>query len=701
MPTVAIASEFLDAFARIPRAQQRKVRDFTEKFKADPKSAAINYEKIHAVKDPKVRTVRIDQKYRAVVLHPEHGDVYILMWVDNHDEAMAWAENRVFEVNPRTGSLQVISFDEVTRPTEPTTVPKKKAGLLAGFEDDLLLSFGVPLVLLPSVRAVEKSDELLVLTKHLPAEAAEALIWLAEGMPPEEVREAVASQSNKVIVDPSDLQASLQYPDSRRRFVTIPTDHDLTAILDAPLEKWRVFLHPSQERLVVKTFNGPARVTGGAGTGKTVVAMHRARHLATTHCTGPDDKILFTTYTANLAQNVEQNVATLCGDDKRRIEVLHLHAWAVHFMRDQGVAFDVASPDELDQFWEESLLAAEGHDFDIGFLRQEWEQVVQAHGIEAEADYLKVPRIGRGRTLSRPQRGRVWKVFENFQKALRNNGKSEWNTVIRQATRLLVEKKPKLPYRGVVVDEAQDFHADEWKLVGSLAPAGTNSLFIVGDAHQRIYGHKVALRKCGINIQGRSSKLRVNYRTTEQIWAWAMTVLHGVEFDDLDGERDDERGYKSLLSGPAPDVRRFASRTGEQEYLGGKLKELLASRSPEEVCLVARTNKMLKDDYQPMLNALGIRHTLLDRNKEGPGVRMATMHRIKGLEFPVMIMAGINSPVMPLRLPSVESDPTAKADHDERERSLLFVAATRARDLLIVTSWGTPSPFLPGEGGGK
>ncbi len=209
-----------------------------------------------------------------------------------------------------------------------------------------------------------------------------------------------------------------------------------------------------------------------------------------THCTGPDDKILFTTYTANLAQNVEQNLANLCGDEKRQIEVVHLHAWAVRFMRDQGVTFDIASPDDLDKFWDDALLAAEVLDFDIGFLRQEWDHVIQAHRIETEADYLKVPRIGRGRTLGRPQRRRVWKVFESFQKALRNNGKSEWNTVIRQATRLLNEKKPKLPYRGVVVDEAQDFHADEWKLVRTLAPAGEDNLFIVGDAHQRIYGHK-------------------------------------------------------------------------------------------------------------------------------------------------------------------------------------------------------------------
>jgi hypothetical protein len=227
MPTVAIASEFLDSFARLPRAQQRKVRDFTEKFKTDPKSAAINYEKIHASKDPKVRTVRIDQKYRAVVLHPEHGDVYVLMWVDNHDEAMAWTENRIFEVNPRTGALQVVTIDEVTGPTHPTSDKKKRSGLLAEFDDDVLLSFGVPALLLPSVRAVEKPDELLLLTKHLPAEAAESLIWLAEGMPPEEVREAVASQPQKDKVDTADLEAALQHPDSRRRFVTIQTDHDL------------------------------------------------------------------------------------------------------------------------------------------------------------------------------------------------------------------------------------------------------------------------------------------------------------------------------------------------------------------------------------------------------------------------------------------------------------------------------------------
>jgi mRNA-degrading endonuclease RelE of RelBE toxin-antitoxin system len=694
MPTVAIASDFLEAYARIPRAQQKKVREFTEKFQANPKAPSINYEKIHAVKDDRVRTVRIDQQYRAIILHPAKGDVFVLVWVDNHDEAMDWAKNRTFEINPVTGSLQVFNVSEAEQAVVPPT-KTKAAGLLEQFEDDLLLSFGVPAVLLPAVRGVRKPDDLLALNKHLPAECAEALMWLLEGLPPDEVREAVATQK-KVKVDTTDLAKALEHPDSRRRFVTILSDKDLTAILNAPLEKWRVFLHPSQEKLVSKEFKGAARVLGGAGTGKTVVAMHRARHLANTVFTENKDRILFTTYTGNLAQNVEEMLSTLCPECKDRIEAVHLHSWAARFMKSHGAGFDIAYGEDLDACWEQAWTDAEETAFDVGFLRQEWDQVIQANGIETLAEYLKVPRTGRGHTLTRRQRGRVWKVFERYLDVLKTRGKQEWLQAIRATRQYLEENKPTLPYRAVVVDEAQDFHAEEWKLIRALVPAGLNDLFLVGDAHQRIYGRKVALSRCGIQIQGRSSKLRINYRTTEQIRAWAMAMLQGVEVDDLDGERDTAQGYRSLLSGAQPNHLHFPTSEKEQEFLSKELKELLKDRRPEEICIVARTTKMLKDDYQALLKSMGITHTVLEKNKVGAGggIRLATMHRVKGLEFPVMILAGMNSKTMPLRVTSVEGDPTSKAEHENRERSLLFVAATRARDQLIVTSWGSPSPFL-------
>ncbi len=697
MPTVAIAADFLDAFSRIPRAQQKKVREFTEKFKLDPTSVAINYEKIHAMKDPKVRTVRIDQKYRAIILHPDKGDTHVLVWVDNHDEAMAWAENRSFDINPVTGALQVLSVKEIQELIPAKSSNRRRAGLFDALENAALLSFGIPAILLPAVKAISKKDELPALSKHLPVEAAEALTWLAEGYSPEEVREVVSVSPQREPVDPTDFAKALDHPDSRRRFVTIHSDDELKAMLDAPLEKWRIFLHPTQERLVAKEFKGPAKVIGGAGTGKTVVAMHRARHLARTLCTKTSDRILFTTYTVNLAENLEESLAHLCGDLKDRVEVLNLHAWAARLMRKHGIEFKIATNDEIERCWEEAIEAADCREFDAGFLKQELEQVVQANGIETRADYLKVSRTGRGRTLTRAQRAQVWSILEHYRAGLKNREKTDWLSVIHETRRFIEKKRLAMPYRAVIVDEAQDFHAEEWKLIRLIAPDGPNGLFLVGDAQQRIYGHRISLRQCGINIQGRSSQLYLNYRTTEQIRDWASALLNGMDVDGLDEDAYDTRQYKSLLSGPKPEFLFCKNPSEEKKLLGRRLKELLKSHPPEEICIVTRTKKAITEQYKPMLAELDTPHTVLERNREGKGVRLATMHRVKGLEFPIMILAGVNAGVVPPRGVSSDTDPVTRAERESNERSLLFVAATRARDLLLITCAGQPSPFLPQE----
>ena len=375
------------------------------------------------------------------------------------------------------------------------------------------------------------------------------------------MREAVASQTTKEKVDTSDLAAALQHPDSRRRFVTIQTDEDLTSILDAPLEKWRVFLHPSQERLVAKSFNGPARVTGGAGTGKTVVAMHRARHLARTLCTGAAGQDPVHDLHGEPRPERRPEPRPPLRRRGKKIEVVHLHAWAARFLRDRAEVRG-RQPGRTGACWEEALLAGGRPDFDLGFLRQEWEQVVQANEIETAADYLKVPRIGRGRTLSRPQRQKVWKVFEKYVEALLNRGKTEWSSVIRDARSLLELKRPTLPYRAVVVDEAQDFHAEEWRLIRAIVPPGPNDLFLVGDAHQRIYGQKV-------------DPARLRHQRPGPVEPVADQLPHhrgdpGVGDGDAargsrsttsTASREDEKGYKSLLSGPKPEVRHFGTKT--------------------------------------------------------------------------------------------------------------------------------------------
>lgn len=699
MPTVAIASEFLTAFARIPPAQQKRVREFTEKFQSNPTSSSINYEKIHGMKDPKVRTVRVSLAYRAVILHPERGDVYVLVWVDHHDEAMAWAKEKTFEINPNTGALQVVNLVEAERAIRPASPAEARpAGLFGRVETSDLLSFGVPEILTPAVRAVHDKDQLDALARHLPEEAAEALMWLAEGFSPDEVRSLSLAPKERAAVDTQDFEKALENPDTRRRFVTVGSRHDLAAMLDAPLEKWRVFLHPSQARLVTRHFNGPARVLGGAGTGKTVVAMHRARHLASKVFIGERDRVLFLTFTTNLAKHIEQNLKTLCGEELSRIEVSNLHSWAVRFMRSHGSFFDIVTDEEATECWREAAQSAPSTEWDLGFIRQEWDRVVQAHDIRTKDAYLRVSRVGRGKTLSRPDRARLWGIFEEYRETLSELGKVEWLDVIRDTRRFIEESNPPLPYRAAVVDEAQDLHAEEWKLVRRLVPDGPNDLFLVGDAHQRIYDRKAVLGKCGIDVRGRSGKLNINYRTTEQIRGWAVGLLSGFRGDDLDAGMDEQAGYLSLLTGPSPEVRNFETQEEEAAFVGEAILQMLGEHRLEDICLVTATRAALKDIYQPALKAARVAFTVLEKtdDRRTPGVRLATMHRVKGLEFPCMILAGVSEGTLPRRIPSLAFDPTAKAEHEERERSLLFVAATRARDRLIVTSSGTPSTFLPG-----
>lgn len=690
MPSLALGSDFLEALDNLPPAQRKKVREFTKKFQQNPTLNGLNYEPLHEVKDHRVHSVRIDQSYRAIVVQPKKGDLYLLAWVDHHDEAMAWAKKKRFEVNPTTGALQVVSIAEIQEIAPPQEAHITDPGLFGRFDDGVLLSFGVPRVLLPAVRAVTNPEALQALVQHLPAEAAEALQFLAAGFAPDEVREALAVPAPAPTVDTSDFEKALQHPDSRRRFVINPTPDDLDAMLNAPLATWRVFLHPSQERLVRREFNGPAQVLGGAGTGKTVVAMHRARHLARRIGAGEEGKLLFTTFTVNLARNIQQMLQSLCGEEIERIEVLHLHAWAANFLREHGVQFTIAEADEQAACWSQAQSQTGVDDWDLSFIRQEWEAVVQANGIGTLQDYLRTPRYGRPAKLSRPQRARLWQVFAAYREAMAQRGKWEWEDVSREARRYLEGHHVVLPYRAVVVDEAQDFREEDWRLVRAMVPEGPNDIFLVGDAHQRLYGRKLVLTRLGLNIRGRSSRLRINYRTTEQIRDWAVAMLHGLQVDDLDGGTDTQAGYKSLRSGPPPEVRCFATAQEEGAFLKEAIQRELEKRKAEEICLVARTSALVQG-YRSVLASAGIPHVVLTKHSDegAPGVRLATIHRVKGLEFPCMVVAGVNQGVLPLASQSHEED------HEAKERCLLFVAVTRARDRLIVTTSGVPSPYLP------
>ena len=707
---VAISDQFLDAFSEVPRSKQKKVRRFMTKFRRDPTLPGINYEKIEGAKDPKLRSVRIDQSYRGIVMKPNEGNVYMLLWVDQHDDAYQWARNRVVQIHPDTGSLQVIPLEEGEMSTSNGETPDEEeegedTDLFAEHRDRELVRLGVPEELMPLVRGIETEEQLDKVQQHLPEEAYEALFLLAAGYTQREVDNELAYSNEQEAVDTGDYATALERPNSKRRFAVVDDEEELARMLDAPLEKWRVFLHPTQRRLVEKDVAGPIRVLGGAGTGKTVVAMHRTVWLAEHLFDDPDDQLLFTTFTRNLAADIKENLRLIGSEEVLdRIEVTNLDRWLSRFLNRQDYDYTIDYGGQSQDLWDRALMVGP-EDWGSTFLRTEWEQVIQPNEIQSEAEYMRVSRVGRGTPLQRSQRAEVWPVFNEYQSLLDEHKLRERAGALRDARKILEEEGDVLPYRSVVVDEAQDMGTQAFKLIRQMIPGGDqeNDLFIVGDAHQRIYDRQVVLKHCGINIVGRSHKLRINYRTTEENRQWAVGLLEGTEYDDLDGGVDDQEVYKSLMQGEEPRVETFGTFQAEVEAIVSFLqKEEEDNESLRDTCIIARTASLL-DNYSGALRAADIDTYPIKKDRaedrSEPGVRLATMHRAKGLEFERVIVAGVSEGTVPLgRALSKAEDDATRQQIRKRERSLLYVSATRAKREVIVTAHDTPSPWLPEVG---
>lgn len=691
---VAISSDFLTAFARLPRQIQGKVTEFVNKFRNNPLSLGINYEKINSGIDKKIYSVRIDDTYRGIVVRQKEAGVYLLLWVDHHDEAYQWASRKRCEVNPKTGAIQV--FD-VQMETERIPLPENKT-LFSAAKDNDLLQLGVPEAQLDLIRSFVSKEDFYNAESAMPHDAYEHLSWLAEGFPVEEVLELVAEEQS-VAASTEDLAAALDTPTTLKSFVVVEGEDELRRIMAEPLEKWRVFLHPSQRKIVQREFSGPARVLGGAGTGKTVVAMHRAKYLAS-RCEG-QQKILFSTFTANLAADIRENLRKICTlEELRKIEVIHLDAWVNRFLRESGFSAQIGYDDAIDPLWEKAVLIANVDlPFESSFYKEEWNRIVIAQEALTLEKYVKATRNGRGTRLDRKKRMLVWKVFENYQTLMKENQIRDINTAMYECTKLLQASGNRVRYEGVIIDEGQDFSDNAYRLIRALAgEEHPNDIFIVGDAHQRIYRNHPTLSKCGINIRGRSSILKINYRTTEEIRKHAFALLNGIPFDDMDGDIDLGDKCQSLTHGTEPILKSFANANEEFEYILSEVKRLEDNGvSLTDICVVART-KNLVDDYISLFTKAGVQSYKIKRNKTDDrkynGVRVATMHRVKGLEFKYVFIVAVNNRIIPLVTAINRADAVSEAESITSEKCLLYVAMTRAQKAVYITSYGKRSEFL-------
>ena len=696
---MAMHVEFLSAFGRLPRAQQRGVRNLISRFNADPTASGLNYERIQGAADPNMRSLRIDRDYRAIVARPERGRVHMLLWADKHDDAYSWATRRRCDINPATGAVQVY-LPQADAPAAAQEAAEKPPGAFAALKDRELMRLGVPQAMLAEVRGVADEHALDAIQVRLPTEAYEALFLLLAGESYEQlVREREAPEA----VDTGDFEAALKRPESQMRFAVAADEMELEAMLNAPLERWRVFLHPSQRRVVERDWNGPVRLLGGAGTGKTVVAMHRARWLVRNH---PESRVVFTTFTRNLAADIEHNLGAICApEEMKRIEVTNLDRWVVRFLKMRRYEFSLQF-NRNPEAWQIALDAKPpALDLPDAFFEDEWVQVIQAADVQDKQAYLRVSRTGRGTRLARSERALIWPVFAEYRAQLAERGVKEVDDAYRDAAALLAAEPPAAGdfgnYDAVIVDEAQDMGAAAFRLLRAIAPGSRNALFITGDGHQRIYsGRRVVLGHCGIDIRGRSRKLRLNYRTTEQTRRWAAGLLAGRDIDDLDGGADDNRGIKSLTRGPEPQLAHFATREEHDAHLLACVRDLQAQGQPlRGICVATRTSA--ERDAAAEALAGEIEHLVVGRGADDggqDGVRVATMHRVKGLEFDHMVLASVNAGLMPLRQRGKAADAVADAHMETEERSLLYVAATRAKKSLTCLSFGTPSRFLVGDG---
>jgi hypothetical protein len=674
-----IADTFTDSLARLTGDEQKAVKTTAFDLQVNPAGQGLSFHKLEKAKDKNFWSVRVSSDIRLIV-HKTEGSL-LLCYVNHHDKAYDWAERRRLETHPKTGAAQLVEIRETVKEVlvpvyvqaEMPAPPKPR--LFAETPEQELLGYGVPAEWLNDVRQATE-DSLLLLADRLPAEAAEALLEVATGGKPRVMKPAAP------VTNPFD------HPDAQRRFRVVTNVEELQRALDFPWEKWTVFLHPEQRQWVERDYTGPARVSGSAGTGKTIVALHRAAHLARTH---PGARVLLTTFSDTLANALHTKLKRLVGSEPRlaeRIDVHSLNALGLRLYKAHCGPVKLASREAMRELLREASKAVGGHKFSLHFLLTEWEQVVDAWQLETWESYRDVARLGRKTRLPEPQRAVLWSSFERVRDGLKERKLTTHAGLFTALASALARGNKHPPFDFAVVDEAQDISVSGLRFLAALGGGRPNALFFAGDLGQRIFQQPFSWKSLGVDIRGRSRTLRINYRTSHQIRMQAERLL-GPELTDVDGNSEDRSDTVSVFNGPQPVIRVLPTESEEIKSVGTWLAEQSkAGVLPHEFGLFVRSPGQLAR-AQAAVKESGLPFKILDEHVETTSghVSISTMHLAKGLEFRAVAVMACDDEIIPLqeRIETVG---------DDSERHLLYVACTRARDHLLITSVAPASEFL-------
>ena len=680
-----IADTFTSSLARLTGEEQKAVKTTAFDLQLNPASPGLSFHKLDRAKDKNFWSLRVSSDLRLIVHRTQNS--LLLCYVDHHDKAYEWAERRKLETHPKTGAAQLVEVRETVQEIlvpvfveSPRARPVQKL-LFSHLSDDQLLAYGVPIEWLPDVRQ-STDDSLLVLAGHLPGEAAEALLELATGGQPR------APQ-------PVPVSNPFDHPDAQRRFRVMSNLEELERALESPWEKWTVFLHPEQRTWVERDYAGPARVSGSAGTGKTIVALHRAVFLARAN---PTARVLLTTFTDILANALQAKLFHLVRNQPHlaeQIDVVSIDSVATKLYKANVGTLNLASPDLVLELMREASARVVEHSFSLRFLRSEWDQVVDAWQLNSWELYRDVPRLGRKTRLSEAQRAALWSILDQVRTGLLARGMLTQAGLFQRLTLVLPERSVPV-FDFVVVDEAQDLSIGQLRFLAALGAGRANALFFAGDLGQRIFQQPFSWKMLGVDVRGRSRTLRVNYRTSHQIRMQADRLL-GPEVSDVDGLTDVRHDTVSVFNGPAPLIQVLEDEAAENRVVTAWLLELPKSGvKPDEIGVFVRSSAQL-DRARAAVKAAGLPFVLLDDRvafRVGH-VSISTMHVAKGLEFRAVVVMACDDEVVPLqeRIEAVTED-SDLTDVYETERHLLYVACTRARDHLLVTGVEPASEFL-------
>ncbi len=709
MATLSLSADFLKDYNNLSKNLRTKIPKVIEIFQQSNVSQLNSLKGIHLEThvnqaDPNARTIRFDSNHRGIIYDCGDNENFILTRIGTHDFTDRWMKRNKFQINPKTGAVEIVqilaagdindialSLDDIN-PTSSTSIFSHRT-------EKEFQKLGIDQKWVDIIYPFDSEEKLETVLDYLPDTQAETLIELLDtNLTIEEIYTRVAGSLVNETIDSSDYATALQSPASSKHFMLLTDDDDLNEIFEKSMEEWRIFLHHTQRTLAYeKNYSGPTLVVGAAGTGKTVVAMHRAKALADIYGHSDEKRILFTTFYPSLADRVRRDLVNLGGDKLlNQVDVIGIDQLAnqiateINFDKYQKIT-DTQAKD----IWELCINQKDtSDDYSSDFLDFHWNHFILANSCRTFDDYLQIAYVEEGKVVSKTEKAKIWRLVIAFLEILDEKQQMTYKQYVDAVAKNVNNAK----YKHVIVDESQDLHQADWRLLRALVDPAPNDIFIVGDLDQRIYDNRTLLEDVDIDVKERKYVLNINYRTSKEIASWAKGILNQQSAIDDSFYTENANDCQSLSNGPSPTVNEASDGDQLLVLLISKLNKWIGDGIQPEDIVIASRSRRSHPKISAALELEGFEYSIRTASSIWErGIQVSSLHNLKGHEFRCVALFDISKGVVPDPYIQVQYEDIPDNElqrYFQRESSLLYMAATRARDDLWIGWVEAPSVLL-------